>query len=102
MSRQGYRAIASGERVLRPSEHTETPAIYGLYKWTGDKVVPAIDPELKPAILRYIKCSADLWKKVEVCVDHAIRHSPDLIVWGAGQLTLKLLAETNLSRAKLS
>src|SRR5207247_2444265 len=45
---------------------------------------------------------SDLWKEVEVCVDRAMRESPELIVWGAGQLTLKLLAETSLSHAKLA
>src|SRR5436309_2814794 len=78
MPRQGYTAIASGERVLRPSAHTETPAIYSPYKWTGDTVLPAIEPE--PATLRYVTPSARLSKKVETWVDHAMRHSPQLIV----------------------
>jgi hypothetical protein len=57
---------------------------------------------LKLAVLRYIERSSALWSQIDCRIGEALRGSPELIVWGTGQLTLKLLAETQLSQAKIT
>ena len=48
-----------------------------------------------------IERSSALLGKIDACIGRAMESSPELIVWGAGQLTLKLLAGTRLSRANV-
>jgi 2-polyprenyl-3-methyl-5-hydroxy-6-metoxy-1,4-benzoquinol methylase len=101
MARQGFTAVGGGERLLRDSPQTVTPSIYGLYRWTGAKAQFRPDTALKPAILRYIERSYALLNRIDRSIGEALEESPSLIVWGAGQLTLKLLAETRLSQARV-
>jgi 2-polyprenyl-3-methyl-5-hydroxy-6-metoxy-1,4-benzoquinol methylase len=101
MARQGFTASGGGERLLRDSPQTVTPSIYGLYRWTGAQAQFPPDTALRPAILRYIERSRALLHKIDCAIGEALEESPALIVWGAGQLTLKLLAETRLSQAEV-
>jgi len=102
MACRGFAAIGGGERLLHSSPHAFTPSVYGVYSRGGAR--NNIDPDkgLKPAILRYIECSGVLLREIDGRIGEALRSSPELIVWGAGQLTLKLLAETQLSQAKVA
>jgi SAM-dependent methyltransferase len=102
MALHGFSSIGGGERVLHSSPDTFTPSVYRLYRWTGAPPLITPDRELKPAILRYIQRSAALLDSIDDCIGEAMRISPELIVWGAGQLTLKLLSETRLSRARVA
>ena len=101
MSRHGYSCFGRGERVLQVSEHTFTPSVYGIYRRTANPPDPSPDTELKRAIINYIERSSALLNKINVFLDDTLRESRDLVVWGTGQLVLKLLAETNLSRANI-
>ena len=101
MSLHGFRAIGGGERLLRPSAHTFTPALYGIYRWTGEDIDLARDTQLKPAIQLYIERSAAYLRRIDHFLTETFRTSPELLVWGVGQLTLKLLAETELRHAKV-
>jgi SAM-dependent methyltransferase len=103
MARQGFAAAAGGERLLHSSPHTFTPAVYGVYsRQRGARARIGRDTMLRPAILRYIERSSALLAEIDERIGEALGGAPELIVWGAGQLTLKLLAETQLSRAKVA
>lgn len=102
MECRGYATTDGGERLLHSSSCTYTPALYGVYRWTGNEASVIQDLNLKPAILRYIKCSSSLLSTIDMCIREALAYSQELVVWGTGQLTLKLLAEASLSHAKVS
>jgi SAM-dependent methyltransferase len=102
MSRGGFKVVATGQRTVSPSEHTMYPALYGIYGAGGaggEVSGPVRDLELKPSILRYIERSSALLGAIDSFIGRAMETSPELIVWGVGQLTMKLLAETQLSKA---
>jgi SAM-dependent methyltransferase len=102
MARQGFTATGGGERLLHSSPHTLTPSIYGVYVRGCAPARVGPDRMLKAAILRYIESSSALLHDIDDRIGEALRGAPELIVWGAGQLTLKLLAETQLSHAKVA
>jgi SAM-dependent methyltransferase len=101
MGRHGFRAIGGGERLLRPSAHTFTPAVYAIYRWTGERIDLGRDTRLEPAIQLYIHRSAAYLRRIDHFLAETLSRSPELLVWGVGQLTLKLLAETQLGQAKV-
>jgi SAM-dependent methyltransferase len=102
MARHAFVATGGGERLLHSSPQTFTPSAYGVYSWTGAGTAIHPDRNLKLAVLRYIERSSALWSQIDCRIGEALRGSPELIVWGTGQLTLKLLAETQLSQAKIT
>jgi SAM-dependent methyltransferase len=102
MARHGYSVTGGGERLLNSSPQTFTPAVYGVY--TPTNAHPYIHPDrnLRLAISRYIERSSALWNQIDCRIREALVASPELIVWGTGQLTLKLLAETELSQGRIA
>jgi SAM-dependent methyltransferase len=101
MGRHGFRAVGGGERLLRPSANTFTPAVYGIYRQAAETVDVGPDTRLTAAIQLYIDRSDGQLRQIDHFLGEALAHSPELIVWGVGQLTLKLLAETQLGPAKI-
>ena len=101
MCRHGFRGIGGGERLLRPSGHTFTPAVYGIYRWTGERIDIGRDTRLEPSVQLYIDRSRAYLRRIDQFLTETFRHSPEVLVWGVGQLTLKLLAETQLGQAEV-
>jgi len=56
---------------------------------------------LRERLIRYIELSREQLQQIETALVPVIDKGP-LIVWGTGQLTLKLLAETSLGRARIA
>ena len=59
------------------------------------------DQELRGKIIQYIEDSARLMRRLDDQISHILAESPEVLVWGTGQLAMKLLAETSLARAKI-
>jgi hypothetical protein len=81
------------------------PATYALAKKAcSTKPVKAVtkDNGLKANILDYIERSQAIMDKIEVRLQHTLQTSPEVIVWGTGQLALKLLVETSLGKARIA
>ena len=102
MGLRGYAAVGGTERLLHSSAHTFTPAVNRVYRWGGSASAVKPDEGLKPAILRYIQRSSALMRSIDESIGKALADSGEIIVWGAGQLTLKLLAESCLSHARVA
>lgn len=49
MQTRGFAAIGGGERLLLSSPCTFTPAVYRIYRWTGERLPVTPDTLLKPA-----------------------------------------------------
>ena len=56
---------------------------------------------LSQNIKEYISVSHKLMKGIENRIIALLSRSPEIIVWGTGQLAMKLLAETALARANI-
>jgi len=102
MARHAFVVTGGGERLLNSSPQTFTPSVYGIYSRNSTEPEIHPDRDLKFAVLRYIERSSALWEQIDCRIGEALRDSPELIVWGTGQLTLKLLAETQLSQGKVA
>lgn len=98
---RGFARQGGGLRLLRSSIHTLTPALFAVYSNGGSEM--AVDPDLdfKPSVLKYIERSTSLLASIDNRIREALPTSAEVIVWGAGQLTLKLLAETCLADANV-
>lgn len=99
-SRYGYESVGSGERLIRSSSHTFTPSVYSVFRATQSAPRFAPDRELKAAVLRYFRRSSELMDQINSQIEEVLQESPQVVMWGSGQLALKLLAETALSRSK--
>ncbi len=102
MGRAGFRLVASGTRVLRPSSTTTFPAVYGFFEWSGAAQEPTPDVDLAPAIKRYVALSASSTQAINAFLETAIAPAEKVIIWGAWQLTRKLLVDTMLSQRAVS
>lgn len=100
----GFSPLEKGEKLLEISSNCFYPAIYCFAQYNGKKVSPRMMPKdigLKTKMLNYIKISRSEMDAIENTLQHALSSAPRVVVWGTGQLSMKLLSETCLSNADI-
>jgi len=101
MAAFGFSEVESGAKVIRCSASHDYPAIYGLWRRGGEH--PATEPfegsdeKFLSAIHRYVDRSSDLLRSFDKTLTRELEGQDDVAIWGAGQLALKILAETVLA-----
>ncbi|NJK91012.1 MAG: class I SAM-dependent methyltransferase [Blastochloris sp.] len=100
----GFEVVQGGSKTILSAPQMPYPAIWVLGRKVGPRgespsVVP--DQDLVPALVGYITASGKLLQSLDQRLQSIISRHESLIVWGTGQLTLKLLAETCLGRASI-
>ena len=100
----GLRAQASGAKTLWAGPRMPYPAIYSFFSL--DSSSPAFaawkkDPELRQKIGDYIRASRQMMDNIDFKLQAMLEDSPEVIVWGTGQLVMKLLSETCLGQAAI-
>ena len=101
---QGLRTQSCGAKTLLAGPHMPYPAIFGFF--TQDASAPASagwqkDRELRRKIGDYIKASRRMMDHLDSKLQAMLKDTPEVIVWGAGQLAMKLLTETCLGQAAI-
>ena len=79
------------------------PAVFGFWK-KDDKLTDAKlkkDESLQLNIEEYIKRSKQMMSEIDARIKNLLVRSPSIIVWGTGQLSMKLLVETSLAQADI-
>jgi SAM-dependent methyltransferase len=78
------------------------PAVFGFGK-LADRPGPPLekDHELRLRLLAYVRVSADLMRRIDTHLQAALMGARRVIVWGTGELTAKLLADTVLAEADI-
>jgi SAM-dependent methyltransferase len=94
----GLQVFNLGRNQIQVSETTEYPVIHIAYKGAGN----ATDwkKSSKDKILKYI----DLSKKEntsQLIIDELIKKNEEIVIWGAGNFTMRLLDNSNLSRCNI-
>lgn len=94
---------SGGAKDLTAGVNMFYPAVFGFWKKTG--ALPA-SPLQKDATLRlkideYMSRSRQIMSEIDSRISTLIEKTPSIIVWGTGQLAMKLLAETSLARADI-
>jgi SAM-dependent methyltransferase len=102
MAQHGFIATSGGTKTLETGPQIFYPAIYGFWKEgrTGSATLTK-DNALRNRIQQYIQHSKEMLMDIELYLQQALMDSPRVIVWGTGQLAMKLLAETSLANAKI-
>ena len=103
METAGFDTLLTGEKTLTLNPTMFYPAVFGF--WKKAKVQKAIhlriDQKLISQLDAYIQQSSLILQEMEEVIKNALLDSPRLIIWGTGQLAMKLLAETSLGKAEI-
>jgi SAM-dependent methyltransferase len=105
MNRAGCELVSAGEKLLVTSKDTNYPAIFSFWRRAAtNSVMPELprDEELKASLLRYIRASRMLLDRIDAQLRKILSRKTPVIVWGTGQLALKLLVETSLGEAAIA
>lgn len=98
----GLDLVRAGNKVFEVTRNMPFPATWGFWRKGSAprEIVP--DTMLRPRIEEYIRQSRSVMDRYDARIRDLLARSPEVIVWGTGQLTLKLLNETALSEAHIS
>jgi 2-polyprenyl-3-methyl-5-hydroxy-6-metoxy-1,4-benzoquinol methylase len=99
----GLSPVRHGFKTLESPPPLPYPAVFAIFR-KGPQTASAArvpDEELKGRIKEYIDRSRDLMRSINCRLREVVNKSPELIVWGTGQLAMKLLAETALGDARV-
>jgi FlaA1/EpsC-like NDP-sugar epimerase len=92
------------QKLLQTSADTTYPAVFGLFQDTGNVAANdqiTCDRELLSNITTYIERSAAQLGNIDQNLTTALANYPRVILWGAGQLAMKLLALPSLTRTEV-
>jgi 2-polyprenyl-3-methyl-5-hydroxy-6-metoxy-1,4-benzoquinol methylase len=100
----GLLRVDAGEKVFEAAPKMPFPATFGFWrKGPSSESRPVIpDTALRPLIAEYIHRSREIMDRYEARIRELLAGSPEIVVWGTGQLTLKLLNETALGDARIT
>lgn len=104
MNLSGFTVISKGEKEIESSPGMPYPAIYSvsvINDQRQNQFSIAKDVELISNISDYIAKSRTILAKIDNKIQQVLAKSNRLIVWGTGQLVMKLLAETSLAKADI-
>jgi SAM-dependent methyltransferase len=93
--RFGFQSILVEQKVIRTAEDTLYPAVFGVFRdsgGTGDERTVACDQELPTRIAAYIRHSAEQMEEINRHLAAQLIDTECVILWGAGQFAMKLLA----------
>jgi SAM-dependent methyltransferase len=97
----GFSPLVWGEKVIPASENKPYPAIFCFAKKVRAHRNIEKDYSLRTNIESYIKRSSQILDEIDGRIKEALACNNRLFVWGTGQLTMKLLAETSLADADI-
>jgi len=92
----------SGTKIIDSSKDMPYPSLFWFArKW--EKPMPIVkDGKLQGDLEKYIGASKVLMARIDANIRKLITEYPEIIVWGTGQLTMKLLADTCLRDARIT
>ena len=103
----GFVARYEGQKTIEASAGVPYPALWIMAERSAAPVTgvtPAIerDAELCASIERYIVRSSTQISVIDAHLDRVLADVDQIVVWGAGQTILKLLAVSRLARARIA
>ena len=103
MRRVGMAPVRAGTKTLLAPPPHPYPACWAFYRRSADvPAAPTPDPHLRERIADYIAISARKMKELDEALRAALPREGPVIVWGVGQLAMKLLVETVLGSAAIA
>ncbi len=102
LRRAGFAPFRSGSKEILSAPGMPYPAIFWFARRdpeAGSEIEK--DPDLRDRLLDYVRVSKRLMHDIDTRLREALPDGAPVIVWGTGELTAKLLADTELGRANL-
>ena len=101
LGRNHLESLEWGDKVIPASANKPYPATF-CFARKSDKIFKTEkDVDLKNKINRYILVSQEILDNIEVRLKKSLANSNRVIIWGVGQLAMKLLVETSLANAQI-
>jgi hypothetical protein len=102
--RFGFSSVVVEQKVLQTSADVHYPAVFGVFRDLGVAAPHSdviSDPNLPSRISHYIQQSAAMMERINHHLGAELSGQQPVIVWGAGQLAMKLLALPCLERTRI-
>jgi hypothetical protein len=102
--RFGFQPVMVEQKVIQTAADTLYPAVFGLFRDSGgtaDEHAVVCDQELPCRIAAYIRHSAEQMERINQHLASQLANTPRVILWGAGQLAMKLLALPCLAQTEV-
>ncbi|MBV6396472.1 MAG: hypothetical protein HFACDABA_02070 [Anaerolineales bacterium] len=97
-----FEPVAGGSKIIPASANKPYPAIYWFAKKGRKQRAIKKDEILRAQIEAYIRRSRSILNDINARLNAALSTSRRVIVWGTGQLAMKLLAESALADAEIA
>lgn len=101
LNHSDFSVLDGGQKLLQTSTELPYPAAYAICRKSTQPAAINRDEELRLKMERYITASQAFMQRLSSRIADIVREHPELIVWGTGQLLLKLLSETPLGQARI-
>jgi 2-polyprenyl-3-methyl-5-hydroxy-6-metoxy-1,4-benzoquinol methylase len=93
--------VQEASRTIVISNSSSYPVVHSILRKGKIDTLIRFDENLNANILRYIAKSKELLDKLDQRLSEILANHPKVIVWGTGQLAMKLLADTRLGKANI-
>jgi SAM-dependent methyltransferase len=100
-ARRGYAPVEHQTRTIETAPNIHYPVMHAFFKADKTNNFITTDDQLNIEIRKYIEISGAIIKEIDSHLQGILAHCPEIIVWGTGQLTMKLLAQTCLRSAHI-
>jgi SAM-dependent methyltransferase len=97
----GLGPVFEGSRNIRSSATSFCPDIYGVFRAESDGAAEDCTDGLSDKIKLYIAASQEMMEEISDRLSHDLGGSDGVIVWGVGQLAMKLLKHSPLGQANV-
>ena len=107
-TRDGFTVVSTGQKELESSPGCPYPAAFGFFRRPSHEVSPVdppvyeLNPSFRKGLLAYIEASREKLASIDQQLAPFCSRDQPVMVWGVGQLAMKLLAETCLARARIT
>jgi hypothetical protein len=97
----GFVVEHSGQKEISAAKNIPYPAVFVFARRTGETQPLVPDRDLEAKLRDYVTASSELLEVISARVDAIVAKAQPLVVWGTGQLTLKLMSDTALKDADI-
>jgi len=101
----GLQPVLVEQKIIQTAGDTLYPAVFGLFRDNGgaaDRRLVLCDQELPSKMAGYIRHSAAMMEEINHHLGAQLGNTEQVIVWGAGQLAMKLLALPCFAQTRVS
>ncbi len=101
LQRCGFAPTRFGTKIALLAPNVPYPALFVFATPSTPTMIVEKDEELKGHLIDYIAISRRAMDEIDALLQSVLAQTPEVLMWGTGQLVMKLLAETSLADAEI-